>query len=104
MNPILLSVLWQYPNFKWALVNCHHHIVVVYFARNAGGGDVLYPRMQKPANDSLDFVRTLGRLYYDRKDHQNLASKMAAVFLDVVKTRYHVATQNLDAHFIDVLQ
>lgn len=59
--------------------------------------------MQKPKNDSLDYVRTLGRLYYDQKDHLNLAQKATLVFLDVIRNRYHLFTTKLDVEFIEAL-
>ena len=41
-------------------------------------------------NTSLDFVRTIGRLYFQRRDNRNLAGKMAAHFQDQIRTRYHL--------------
>jgi hypothetical protein len=61
------------------------------------------PFVQKPKNDSLDYVRTLGRLYYDQKDHLNLAQKATLVFLDHVRNHYHLFTNNLDADFVEAL-
>ncbi len=58
------------------------------------------PVMRKPANDSLDFVKTIGRLYHDRGDHHNLARKMAAYFLEHVRSRYKLSTAVLDDTFV----
>lgn len=41
-------------------------------------------------NNSLEFVRTIGRLYYQRRDNHNLALKMATHFQDHVRTRYNM--------------
>jgi hypothetical protein len=54
-------------------------------------------------NTSLDFVRTIGRLYYQRRDNQNLATKMVVHFQDQVRTRYHLAATTLDEAFVDRL-
>lgn len=54
-------------------------------------------------NTSLDFVRTIGRLYFQRRDNHNLATKMVAHFLDQVRTRYHLAVTSLDEAFVDKL-
>jgi hypothetical protein len=51
----------------------------------------------------VDFVRTIGRLYFQRRDNHNLAIKMAAHFLDQVRTRYHMASTTMDDDFIDRL-
>lgn len=50
-------------------------------------------------NASLDFVRTIGRLYYQRRDNGNLAAKMTAHFLDHVRNRYNIPTSVLDEEF-----
>ena len=62
------------------------------------------PVIAKPRNDSMDFVKTIGRLYYDKGDHKNLSRKMAAYFLEHVRNRYKLSTVNLDEQFIKNLQ
>lgn len=58
------------------------------------------PVMKKPANESLDFVKTIGRLYHDKGDHANLCRKMTAYFLEHVRSRYKLNTQHLNEDFI----
>lgn len=62
------------------------------------------PVIKKPANDSLDFVKTIGRLYYDKGDHKNLCRKMAAYFLEHVRAKYKLTTGTLDDTFVKQLQ
>lgn len=59
----------------------------------------MIPVIKKPVNDSLDFVKTIGRLYYDKRDHLNLARKMGAYFLEHVRSNFKMATSSLDAEF-----
>lgn len=61
------------------------------------------PAMPAPRNDSLDFVKTIGRLYHDKGDHHNLARKMAAYFLEHVRNRYKLATNDLSDSFVSTL-
>ena len=61
------------------------------------------PAFVKPKNDSLDFVKTIGRLYYEKKDHTNLARKMAAYFLEHVRNQYKIPTGRLDENFVKLL-
>ena len=63
----------------------------------------IIPVIRKPSNDSLDFVKTIGRLYYDRSDHRNLCRKMSAYFLDYVRSNYKLPTGNLNEDFIRLL-
>lgn len=55
------------------------------------------------SNTSLDFVRTIGRLYFQRRDNHNLALKMVAHFQDQVRTRFHLPVTALDEGFVDRL-
>jgi hypothetical protein len=57
------------------------------------------PVIKRPRNDSLDFVKTVGRLYYDKGDHRNLARKMAAYFLEHVRARYKLSTASINEDF-----
>jgi hypothetical protein len=54
------------------------------------------PVIQPLQNTSLDFVRTIGRLYFQRRDNYNLASKMVLHFQDMVRTRYNLTASALD--------
>ncbi len=101
-EPNVLNVLWQFPSFKWALVTAMAFLLL-YALVEMRRRQRLIPVVKAPVNDSLDFVRTLGRLYYDKGDHHNLAKKMATYFLDEVRTRYHISTQKLDADFVTEL-
>jgi len=62
------------------------------------------PKMARPRNDSLDFVKTIGRLYHDKGDHHNLAVKMSSYFLEHIRSRYKLPTTTLDEQFIQRLQ
>src|SRR5205085_10115041 len=62
------------------------------------------PVISKQRNDSMDFVKTIGRLYYDKGDHLNLARKMGAYFLELVRGKYKMQTTNLDDEFVSQLR
>ena len=50
-------------------------------------------------NTSLDFVKTIGRLYFQRKDNRNLAIKMTNHWLEYIRSRYTLPTSKLDGEF-----
>jgi hypothetical protein len=54
-------------------------------------------------NASEDFVKTIGQLYFQQKNNQNLANKMVAAFLENVRTTYNLSTSILDKDFIQKL-
>ena len=58
------------------------------------------PVLKRPGNDSLDFVKTVGRLYHDKGDHLNLCRKMTAYFLEHVRSRYKISTRHTGETFV----
>ena len=60
----------------------------------------MIPTITPLRNTSLDFVRTIGRLYFQRRDNRNLAGKMAVHFQDQVRTRYRLPVTVLDEEFV----
>ena len=50
-------------------------------------------------NTSLDFVKTIGRLYYQRRDNKDLSSKMVAHFLDHVRNKYNMPASLANPEF-----
>jgi len=98
----ILSVLMRYRSFRYGLITAAA-VLVLFLLMQMRRRQRMIPVHQKPKNDSLDFVKTMGRLYHDRRDHGNLARKMSIYFLEHVRTRYKVNTQYLDQAFIETL-
>lgn len=101
-EPNLLSVLFRYPSFKWAFLTALGALLL-YVLMEMRRKQRVIPVIQKPGNDSLDFIQTIGRLYYDKKDHTDLARKMSVYFLDHVRSRYKLPTHTLDDNFLHAL-
>lgn len=97
-----LATLFNYPAFKWgfltALVTLGLYVLLGMRRKQR-----VIPLHEKPKNDSVDFVKTLGRLYYDGGDHKNLAEKMGAHFLEHIRSTYKIATHTLDEEFVRIL-
>ena len=98
-----LSVLFHYPALKAALLTAILSLLV-YVILEMRRKQRFIPVLKKPKNDSLDFVKTIGRLYYDKGDHKNLCRKMAAYFLEHVRSKYKLSTGLLDEEFINNLK
>src|SRR5260221_4004882 len=50
----------------------------------------------KLRNASEDFVKTVGGLYFQQKNNQNLAIKMTHAFLENIRSDYNIPTSILD--------
>jgi hypothetical protein len=84
----------------WYLVIALLLIFVLFHAKRK---QRVIPVIQPPRNTSLEFTETIGRLYYQRGDHANLARKKIDYFLEYVRTHYYLSTNYLDDEFADRL-
>jgi len=50
-------------------------------------------------NTSLQFITTIGNLYFEKKDNQDIALKRMNFFLDQIRTNYYLKTTSLDEEF-----
>jgi hypothetical protein len=101
-EPNWLSVLLRYNEFRWGFGTLLF-LLLLWLLLNSRRRQRMIPAHPRPQNDSLDFVKTMGRLYYDRKDHQNLAKKMSVYFFEHVRSTYKLPTHTLDDAFIEAL-
>lgn len=95
----LLGVLFEYPSLKWGVLTAFFALLL-YVLLEMRRKQRIIPLIQKPANESLDFVKTIGRLYYEKGDHKNLSRKMAAYFLEHIRNKYKLTTNSPDEAFI----
>jgi hypothetical protein len=97
------SALMKYPSFRAAFLTAIA-LLLLFTLFEMRRKQRFIPVYTKPRNDSLDFVKTIGRLYFDKGDHWNLCMKMASYFLEHVRSKYKLATGLLDDAFIRNLQ
>lgn len=102
-NGNLLRVLFRYPGLAAALLTALFTLLI-YVLIEMRRKQRYIPVVTKPRNDSLDFVKTIGRLYFDKGDHLNLCRKMAAYFLEHIRNVYKLPTNDLNEEFIKALQ
>ncbi len=99
----IFSALMSQRSFRaalWVLII----LLVLYILQEMRRKQRIIPATAKPRNDSLEFVKTIGRLYYEKRDNKNLAQKMAAYFREHIRNRYKLSTAKLDQDFVVSLQ
>ena len=97
-----LSALMSQRSFRaalWLLII----LLALYVLQEMRRKQRIIPIMAKPRNDSLEFVKTIGRLYHEKRDNKNLSKKMAAYFLEHIRNKYKLSTNQLDDGFITSL-
>ena len=97
-----LSVLLKFPATAWAFwVSLLLLLLYILF------GGKRRQRIIKPIapnkNTSVAFTETVALLYLQKKDHRNIAEKMATYFLEHVRSQYFISTHNLNEEFTGAL-
>jgi len=97
-----LDVLLRYPATRWALILAVI-VLVMYLLFEGKRKQRIIPIIAPIKNDSVSFVETVGRLYYNKGNHTNLAEKMTQQFLEWVRTHYFLNTNLINETFIQQL-
>lgn len=97
-----LRYVFSHPSLAWTWrLSLIGFIVFILF--KARRQQRIIPEILPPANATLDFVTTVGRLYFQHGDFRNIADKKIMYFLDYVRTRLQVQTSALDEQFIELV-
>lgn len=71
-------------------------LIITYFLFRAVRRQRVIPVILPNANTSLEFVQTVGELYYQQSDHQKLIIQKMKLFLLFIRNRYYLTTNILD--------
>ena len=93
-----LGVLLRYPATRWALFIALGTLLL-YVLFEAKRRQRIIPIIEKTENTSVSFVETVGRLYFNKGDHHNIANKMIQHFLEWVRLHYYLNTNELNEQF-----
>ncbi len=92
------SWLSKQPGFAMALPLLLILMLIIYLFESKRKQRII-PVIQPLKNASVDFVKTIGRLYFQRHDNKNLAQKMIVHFQDHVRSRYGIRASLNDPEF-----
>jgi hypothetical protein len=97
-NSPLRFILSQ-PSLKWAwwlfLLGLFAFIIF-----NAKRKQRVVPIVKPLPNTTIEFVKTIGNLYLQEKDYNNVITKKIIYFLEKIRNEYLVDTTHLDENFI----
>lgn len=82
------ALSWAYNTLLFSII-----LYIIFAGRRR---QRIIPVMKTPANSTLEFVSTVGSLYYQQGDHKNIAAKKITYFLDQVRSRYMIKTDELN--------
>ncbi|MGE5431852.1 MAG: DUF4350 domain-containing protein [Syntrophomonadaceae bacterium] len=74
--------------------------VVLYIIFAGRRRQRVIPVIKPPANSTLEFINIVGSLYFQQGNHKNIARKKITYFLDQVRVRYLIKTDEINAETI----
>ncbi len=90
------------PALKWAwyiaLIG-----ISIFMIFNAKRKQRIVPIKNPLPNTTVDFTKTIGNLYYQEGDHDNIINKKIVYFLERIRNEYLIDTTKLDDDFIKKL-
>ena len=97
-----LRFILTHPSLSWA-----YYITIIslllFMIVEARRKQRIIPILTPLQNTSLEFVGTIGNLYYQRSDHKNIAEKKIVFLFDFVRTRYMLNPFTHQEHFYSLL-
>ena len=78
-------------------------VLLLYVIFAAKRQQRIIPIQNPMENTSLEFVETVGKLYYSKKDNPNLVEKMIVHYLENIRSKYAIRTQELNNEFANHL-
>ena len=97
-----LKYVLSKPSLAWAWYILLGMAVIYLFFRARRRQRVI-PVLEQNVNGSLEFIGTIGRLYFLQSNHRRLCQQEMKLFLSFVREKYHLSTKELDETFVSTL-
>ena len=98
-RPSPLSYVLSQPPLAWAWYTLLG-TTLVYFLFRIKRRQRIIPVLPSNKNNSLAFIRTIGRLYFLQNNHRQLVLQKMKLFLQFVRDRYKIQTRELHEDFV----
>ncbi len=97
-----LSYILKQPSLAWAWYLLLA-LGLFYLVFRAKRKQRIIPVYEPNRNTSLEFISTLGTIYFMQNDHKKLCLQKMRLFLSYVRERYHLPTKEINNEFVDKL-
>jgi hypothetical protein len=97
-----LRFLLSQPSLRWALY-ISLGAVLLFMIFEAKRRQRIIPIVKPLENTTLEFTDTVGGLYFQHKDHKNIADKKILYFFEYIRTRFFIRSQELDEKSAETL-
>ncbi|RZL38125.1 MAG: DUF4350 domain-containing protein [Pedobacter sp.] len=98
----VLRVLFSYDELRWAyyLALIGLVIFVLYEMKRR---QRIIPILDPLKNSSVEFAQTIGRVYYQQRNHHDIIEKKISYFLAYLRNKYRIKTTEIDQEFEETL-
>ena len=93
-----LKYIFSQPELKWAYYLIVAMLLLFIFFR-AKRKQKIIPILKSNSNTSLEYVQTIGSLYFQSGEHKKIAIQKMKVFLADIRTKYKVQTTDFNESF-----
>lgn len=77
--------------------------VLIYAFFHAKRRQNIIPLIEPKENNSLKYVESIGQLYFHEAEHFEIANEMRLLFLNFIRQKYFIKTNELDDNFVKLL-
>lgn len=98
----LLRVFFKYDQLRWAYYLALISLLV-FVCFEMKRRQRIIPIIEPLRNTSVDFVKVVGRLYYQQRNHTDLAQKKINYLMEYIRSNYRLKTTTIDQEFENAL-
>lgn len=96
------AILWRNQATRWFIIVILI-IGLIYLLFEIKRRQRIIPVIEEPVNSSAAFIETIGMLYFNKGDNANIALKMEQHFMEWVRNKCNINTNNLNDIFVQQL-
>ena len=93
-----LQFIYSQPSLKWAFFLTLTSLLI-FLVFESKRKRPLIPMKEPLPNTSMEFIETIGRLYFQRGNHKHLLEKKIRILLSEIYSQYGIATDSIDEAF-----
>ncbi|MCT4588542.1 MAG: DUF4350 domain-containing protein [Carboxylicivirga sp.] len=77
--------------------------ILIFFFFGSARRQRVVPIVKPPVNSTISFIQTIGRLYFSRRNHLDIARKRFQYLQEFIRSKYFINTSDIDDELIHQL-
>jgi len=70
--------------------------ILIFFFFESARRQRVVPIIKPPSNTTVNFIETIGRLYFSRKNHLDIAKKRFSYLQEFIRSKYYINTSDMN--------